>query len=76
MLIIYHNESGKLQLTHCLGAIAKVVAVTVPAGNPYKVVAREDLPDMDYYDAWEWDGSDADGVGTMPVDTGADEAIL
>jgi hypothetical protein len=70
-VIIFNTADGKTLVAHPATdlPIHSVAKLTVPYGMHYKLVESEELPDMQFYEAWEWDGSDADGVGTALVET-------
>jgi hypothetical protein len=44
-------------------AIEEVASKDVPAGVPYLFVMRDQLPDIEFFDAWEADFSNPDGYG-------------
>lgn len=44
--------------------IEEIAAKDVPAGHPYKIIDKSELPDHDFLSAWEIDDSElTDGVG-------------
>jgi hypothetical protein len=63
--IIYPNDEGGVALIMPTGelALAEVARKDVPAGKPYKIIARTDFADFDFFDAWEADFSTPDGHG-------------
>lgn len=63
--IIYPNDEGGVALIMPTGelALSEVARKDVPAGKPYKIIARADLADFDFFDAWEADFSTPDGHG-------------
>jgi homogentisate 1,2-dioxygenase len=62
--IVYPNN-GSLALVIPTGelSIEEVARKDVPAGSPYKFVTSDQLPDNDFFDAWEADFSSPDGHG-------------
>lgn len=51
-------------------SIDTIAQKDVPSGVPYKILNLSDLPEEaqywdEFFDAIEWDGSEADGVGSV-----------
>jgi hypothetical protein len=72
-VIVYPNESGSVSLitpgqdflnTH---GITEVARKDVPAGTPYLIVDDATLPSQEYFNAWEADFTNPDGVGIGPA---------
>jgi len=64
--IIYPNqERGGVSLIIPTGelAIEQVALKDVPAGVPFLYVMLDQLPDQDFFNAWEADFSTPDGYG-------------
>ena len=64
--IIYKKADGNIVLLSPNPAleIVEVAKKDVPSGVKYKIVENEDLPDMHWLGAWEYDfDNDSDGVG-------------
>jgi hypothetical protein len=66
--IIHPQENGSISLimpaADCGLTIEEIARKDVPAGVPYKIVNRTDLPeDFEFFDAWEADITEPDGVG-------------
>lgn len=64
--IIYPNDEGGIALIIPTGelAIEEVARKDVPAGLPYLFVDEAvQLPDNDFFDAWQADFSNPDGHG-------------
>lgn len=68
--IIYENELGKLCLLHpfldCGLTLEEIALKDVPEGKPFKIVDLDSLPDMYFFNAWEYDFTNNDGVGMGP----------
>jgi hypothetical protein len=66
-VIIYPQENGSITVVYPTGelAIEEVCRKDVPAGVPYKVVNKADLPEQysEFFNAWEADFSSPDGHG-------------
>lgn len=67
MKIIYPNGNGGVALAAVNPKYTDLVAAGkkfVPKGLPFKVVNESELPEDDtFFDAWEYDFSNNDGVG-------------
>jgi hypothetical protein len=67
MKIIYPNGNSGVALAAVNPKYTDLVAAGkkfVPKGLPFKVVNESDLPDDDtFFDAWEYNFSNNDGVG-------------
>lgn len=63
--IIYPNGNGGICQIIPTGelAIEEVARKDVPAGTPYLYVTKDQLPDDDFFSAWEADFSNPDGYG-------------
>ena len=64
--IIYPNQNGNICLVISTGelSIEEVARKDVPAGVPYLFVEDNvELPDDDFFNAWEADFSNPDGYG-------------
>lgn len=64
--IIYPNwQNNGVALIMPTGelAIEEVARKDVPEGKPYLFVTRDQLPDFDFFDAWEADFSNPNGHG-------------
>jgi hypothetical protein len=63
--IIYPNGDGGVCQIIPTGElpIEEVARKDVPAGVPYLFVTADQLPDAEFFDAWEADFSDPDGCG-------------
>jgi len=75
-IIIYPNDNGGIAALiptpECLEnySIDAIAQKDVPSGVPYKILNLSDLPEEaqywdEFFDAIEWDGSDADGIGSV-----------
>lgn len=66
-VIIYPQDNGSIAVVYPTGelVIEEVCRKDVPAGVPYLIVSREDLPEQhsEFFSAWEADFSNPDGVG-------------
>ena len=64
-MIIYPQSNGSVALVSPTGEIAieEVARKDVPADVPFLYVNSEDLPDLDFFEAWEADFSNPDGYG-------------
>lgn len=65
-VILYPNDDGSLVLVipcDCGITVEEIARKDVPAGKPFLIVDRADLPDAAYVDAWTADFTDPDGVG-------------
>lgn len=69
-VIIYPDDDGSLSLVFpapCGLTVAEIARKDVPAGKPYLIVDRSDIPsDTTYMAAWTADFSEPDGVGVGP----------
>lgn len=66
MRIIYPNENGGICLIIPADVlpIEEVAKKDVPAGVKYKILEDNQVPeDHTFFDAWEFDFSDYDGIG-------------
>jgi hypothetical protein len=66
--IIYPNENGSVSLiipaSDCELTIQEIARKDVPEGKPYLIVDDSDLPeDHVFFNAWEADFTNPDGVG-------------
>jgi len=63
--IIYQNNNGGVCLVIPTGniPIEEVARKDVPAGLPYLFVIADQLPDHDFFEAWEADFSNPEGYG-------------
>lgn len=66
--IIYENDTGSIAVVipapDCGLAIEEIARKDVPAGVPYLIVNASDLPeDNEFFNAFEADFSNPDGVG-------------
>jgi hypothetical protein len=64
--IIYPNPDGSISMLIPAGElpISEIARKDVPAGLPYVFVDEADLPtDFEFFDAWEADFSNPDGIG-------------
>lgn len=65
--IIYPQDNGSV--VHVMPAhdcgipFEEIARKDVPAGVPYLFVNDADLPDLEFFDAWEADFSSPDGYG-------------
>lgn len=72
-VIIYKNQSDEKALISVVYPapempIAEVARKDVPAGVPYKIVPFDSLPtEQEYFNAWDIDMSEPDGVGIGEV---------
>ena len=77
-VIIYPQDNGSIAVVYPTGelAIEEVCCKDVPAGVPYKVVDSSDLPEQynEFFNAWEADFSNPDGVGIGAVAWFAEQA--
>jgi hypothetical protein len=64
-MIIYPNQTGGICLVIPTGelAIEEVARKDVPVGVPFLFVTADQLPENDFFDAWEADFSNPDGYG-------------
>lgn len=67
-VIIYPNDEGWLSVVvptvECGLPIEEIAKKDVPAGKPYHIIDAELLPqDPTFFNAWEADFSNPDGVG-------------
>lgn len=70
-LILYPQDNGSVAVVvpvpGCPIPLREIARKDVPAGKPYKIVDRADLPtDTAFFDAWEADFSEPDGYGIGP----------
>lgn len=67
--IIFQNDEGGVSIAHpapnCKLTIEQIAAKSVPAGKPYKIVDKSEIPtDRTFRNAWYVDESElTDGVG-------------
>ena len=66
--IIYENGTGSISVVipapNCGLTIEEIARKDVPAGAPYLIVGESDLPeDNEFFNAFEADFSNPDGVG-------------
>ena len=66
--IIYPQDNGSVALIipapECGITIQEIARKDVPAGKPYLIVDVSDLPEnQDFFNAWEADFSNPDGIG-------------
>jgi hypothetical protein len=63
--IIHPTQFGNVCLVTPTGIlpVEEVARKDVPAGVPYLFVTVDQLPDDDFFDAWEADFSNPDGYG-------------
>jgi hypothetical protein len=67
-IIIYINSDGQLievvPNPDCGLSVEQIALKDVPAGTPYKIIDRQDIPsDLTFRDAWTMDMSNPDGYG-------------
>lgn len=70
-IILYPQDDNSLAFVfpapNCSIPLAEIARKDVPAGKPYKIMGRADLPaDTAFMDAWEADFSEPDGHGIGP----------
>lgn len=69
-VIIYPNIDSGISIlvpADCGLTIEEIALKDVPAGTPYKIINRSDIPeDRTFRNAWEADFKDADGFGIGP----------
>lgn len=76
-IIIFKRSASSNQISvliptdECLQihSIESIAKKDVPSGLPFKILSLSDLPEEakywdEFFDAIEWDGSDADGIGS------------
>lgn len=66
-VVVFKNQSGGLSIlmpVECGLSLDEIARKDVPAGVPYKIIDRADLPsDRTYRDAWTIGEFEPDGVG-------------
>lgn len=70
-IILFPQEDGRLAFVipavECGLSVAEIARKDVPAGLPFLIVERNQLPsDTAFIDAWEADFSEPDGYGIGP----------
>ena len=79
-VIIYPNDEGGLTVVYpaaeCGLPIEEIAKKDVSAGKPYRIIDAELLPqDSTFFDAWEADFSDPDGIGA-DYGIGSDNVVI
>jgi hypothetical protein len=79
-VIIYPNDEGSLAVVYpaaeCGLPIEEIAKKDVPAGKPYRIIDAALLPqDGTFFDAWEADFSNPDGIGA-DYGIGSDNVVI